>query len=336
MKISSKLKSCYREFRLLAKALLSTDHPVLAHVVPIRRCNLACAYCNEYDAFSRPVPLDLMNGRIDRLAELDTTAIVFSGGEPLLHPGLENLISRVRGHGMLAALISNCYLLTPKRIQALNKAGLEYLQVSIDNVEPDDVSKKSLRLLDQKLVWLSRMAEFKVNLNSVVGGFRNPADALVIGRRAVELGFSCSLGIVHDGRGSLKPLAGAEREVYLKMKRLGKKGYTRINRFQDNLAAGKGNDWRCRAGARYLYICEDGLVHYCSQQRGHPGVPLQEYTKSDIRREYRTKKGCADFCTIACVHQVSALDSWRDPQTAAGARPSPAEALCQIDLKEAS
>jgi hypothetical protein len=26
--------------------------------------------------------------------------------------------------------------------------------------------------------------------------------------------------------------------------------------------------------ARYLYICEDGLVHYCSQQRGTPGTPL--------------------------------------------------------------
>ena len=32
--------------------------------------------------------------------------------------------------------------------------------------------------------------------------------------------------------------------------------------------------WRCRAGARYFYVCENGLVHYCSQQRGFPRLPL--------------------------------------------------------------
>ena len=113
----------------------------------------------------------------------------------------------------------------------------------------------------------------------------------------------------------MKPLQGKEREVYLEMKHLGKKGHTRVNYFQDNLVDGKPNNWRCRAGARYLYICEDGLVHYCSQQRGYPGIPLEKYTFDDMRREYLTKKACADYCTIACVHQVATFDFWRDPQT---------------------
>ncbi|MDZ7637841.1 MAG: hypothetical protein U5J83_06265 [Bryobacterales bacterium] len=77
----------------------------------------------------------------------------------------------------------------------------------------------------------------------------------------------------------------------------------------------KPNNWKCRAGARYLYICEDGLVHYCSQQRGYPGKALSEYTKDDIRREFITEKGCAPYCTVACVHQVSYMDFWRAPQT---------------------
>ncbi len=55
---------------------------------------------------------------------------------------------------------------------------------------------------------------------------------------------------------------------------LGKRSFTRVNGFQHNIAAGRENNWRCRAGSRYLYICEDGLVHYCSQQRGYPGIPL--------------------------------------------------------------
>jgi MoaA/NifB/PqqE/SkfB family radical SAM enzyme len=322
MKTSTRLKSYYREFRFLMKGLLSTDHPVLAHIIPMRRCNLSCAYCNEYDTYSQPVPLDEMSRRIDKLAELGTTAVIISGGEPLLHPDLEKIVARIRSHGMLAALISNCYLMTRERILKLNEAGLEYMQVSIDNVNPDEVSKKSLKLLDKKLIWLSELAEFKVNVNSVIGGgIRFPEDALVIGRRAVELGHSSSLGIIHDSAGGLRPLNPAERAIFNQMKSIGKKGYTRLNYFQENLADGKPNKWRCRAGARYLYVCEDGLVHYCSQQRGYPGVPLVEYTLEDVRREYLTRKPCADFCTIACVHQVAAFDFWRGPQGVLHTRP---------------
>lgn len=318
MKTTNKLKLYFREFEFLAKGLFSTDHPVLAHIIPIRRCNLSCTYCNEFDDSSKPVPTEVMFSRVDKLAELDTTAITISGGEPLLHPDLEKIIARIRHHGMLAALISNGYLMTKERIKRLNDSGLEYLQISIDNVQPDDVSKKSLKVLDKKLVWLSELAEFKVNINSVIGGgIKTPEDALAIGQRAVDLGFSSSLGVIHDGMGTLKPLKGIEREVYFKMKKLGKKGHTRVNRFQENLVDGKPNEWRCRAGARYLYICEDGLVHYCSQQRGYPAIRLEDYTKEDIRREYLTKKACADYCTVACVNQVSVFDNWRDPQTLA-------------------
>jgi MoaA/NifB/PqqE/SkfB family radical SAM enzyme len=300
----------------LAKGLFATDHPVLAHVIPIRRCNLSCKYCNEYDDYSAPIPIEVMHRRLDLLANLGTTAITLSGGEPLMHPELEKIIAKVRQRGMMAGLISNGYLMTRERIKKLNVAGLDYLQISIDNVQPDDVSKKSLRVLDKKLQWLAELAEFKVNINSVIGGgIKTPEDAVIVGRRAVELGFSSSLGIIHDGLGTLKPLKGVEREVYLQMEELGKKSYARFNRFQKNLVGGRRNEWRCRAGGRYLYICEDGLVHYCSQQRGYPAVPLEQYTREDIRREYLTKKACADYCTIACVQQVATFDNWRDPQT---------------------
>ena len=81
---------------------------------------------------------------------------------------------------------------------------------------------------------------------------------------------------------------------------------------------GRPNDWRCRAGSRYLYICENGLVHYCSQQRGYPGVPIAEYTTADVKREFLTAKSCAPNCTIGCVHRISHIDHWRAPQTTHG------------------
>ena len=88
-------------------------HPVLAQIIPVRRCNLDCAYCNEYDKVSAPVELEKMLRRIDKLADLGCSIITLSGGEPTLHPELDAIISRIRERGAIATLITNGLLLTP-------------------------------------------------------------------------------------------------------------------------------------------------------------------------------------------------------------------------------
>jgi MoaA/NifB/PqqE/SkfB family radical SAM enzyme len=335
MKIRRRLKAASRKVRELAlvgHALVSTRHAVMAQIIPMRRCNLSCAYCNEYDDHSDPVPLDEMLRRIDRLARLGTSIITISGGEPLLHPELDAIIARIRHHGRMAGMITNGYLLVPERIQRLNRAGLDHLQISIDNVQPDEISKKSLKVLDKKLQFLAEYADFHVNINSVVGGgIKDPQDALTIGRRAVGLGFTSTIGIIHDGDGQLKPLGAEERSVWNEMRSWKKRNYSRFNQFQEKIANGQPNEWRCRAGSRFLYICENGLVHYCSQQRGYPGVPLAEYTRADLRREFLTEKSCAPNCTVSCVHQISYIDHWRAPQTSTTS-PGGAEGLVKIRL----
>ena len=157
-----------RELKMIAKALASTKHPVLVHIIPMRRCNLDCGYCNEYDDVSKPVPIEEMKRRLDRLADMGTSVITISGGEPLMHPELEEIIRHTRERGMIAGMITNGFLLSKERIRTLNEAGLEHLQISIDNVTPDEVSKKSLKTLDTRLEWLSEFAVFQVNINSVL------------------------------------------------------------------------------------------------------------------------------------------------------------------------
>jgi MoaA/NifB/PqqE/SkfB family radical SAM enzyme len=320
-----------REYAMVARALASTSHPVLAQIVPARFCNLSCAYCNEYDKVSKPVDLQEMYRRIDALGRLGTAMIGISGGEPLTHPELDDIIRRIRRTGAIAGMITNGYLLNQERIERLNRAGLDHLQISIDNVIPDEVSKKSLKVLDKKLQMLAEFAEFHVNINSVVGGgFKNPEDALVIGKRALELGFESTIGIIHDGDGQLKPLDEAESKVYFEMKNRKKTNYAQFDKFQEAIVQGRPNEWRCRAGSRYLYVCEDGLVHYCSQQRGYPGVPVAEYTTADVKREFLTAKSCAPHCTIGCVHRISYIDHWRAPQTSEVSPGAGASGLVQI------
>jgi hypothetical protein len=154
-----------------------------------------------------------MQRRLDKLADLGTSMITVSGGEPLMHPELDAMIAQMRRRGMISSVITNGYYLSPERIRRLNDAGLDFLQISIDNVEPDEVSLKSLRLLEPKLKWLAEHAEFGVNINSVVGaGIKNPEDALAVARRARELGFTSTVGILHDGHGQLEAAGGARAE----------------------------------------------------------------------------------------------------------------------------
>jgi len=303
-----------REARMFARAMQEGTHPILAQIIPIRRCNLDCAYCNEYDKVSDPVPLDAMLRRIDKLGDLGCSIITLSGGEPTLHPDLDAIIARIRERDAIATLITNGLLLTPERIRKLNRAGLDYLQISIDNLQPDEVSKKSLRVLDRKLQWLADYAEFGVTINSVLGsGVHHPEDAYTIGTRARVLGFNSTVGILHDHIGQLKPLTPEHQGVYQRFRALGSSlfSFSHFDHFQENISRGLPNQWDCRAGGRFLYVCEDGLVHYCSQQRGHPAIPLESYTRQDLEREAARTKACAPFCTVSCVHQVAMLDDFR-------------------------
>src|SRR5260370_5283717 len=77
----------------ILKAVVSTDHPLLAHLIPIRRCNLACTYCNEFDDFSKPVPTEQMLRRGGQLGGLCTSLSTLRGGEPTVHPPHDDHIS---------------------------------------------------------------------------------------------------------------------------------------------------------------------------------------------------------------------------------------------------
>jgi len=57
------------------------------------------------------------------------------------------------------------------------------------------------------------------------------------------------------------------------------------------------------------------------QQRGHPGIPLEEYTPENLEHEYHTVKPCAPHCTIPCVQRVAMVDEFRE---------SPREALVRF------
>jgi len=146
--------------------------------------------------------------------------------------------------------------------------------------------------LDQKLRWLAKYAEFAVNINSVIGTcVQHPEDAAPVAKRAGELGLVTTVGI-HDGSGQLRPVSEQQQRVYEEIVSVVTRFFSTFayyNQFQKNLARGLPNAWHCHGGSRYLYICENGLVRYCSQQRGFPGIPLvTNQRRSGASPSYRT------------------------------------------------
>jgi MoaA/NifB/PqqE/SkfB family radical SAM enzyme len=315
--LSERLSGLGSGLRFLARAVGSRYNPLLAQVVVTRRCNLACGYCNEYDDHSPPVPLKDLLARVDHLASLKTASITFTGGEPLLHPELDQVIRAARGHGMIVTMITNGFRLSRDWIDRLNAAGLQGMQISIDNLKPDEVSMKSLSSVERKLALLSKHAKFKVNVNSVLGvSGERTQDVITVAETAAKYGLQHSVGVLHDDTGTLKPLSPGQMDAYRQVTKISPSMVHSLNYwlFQKNLMHGQPNDWKCRAGARYLYVAEDGKVHWCSQQRGYPGIPLLEYTGEDIRREFHTEKSCSATCTLSCVHQMSMFDRYRGAQ----------------------
>ena len=242
---------------------------------------------------------------------------------------------------MPAGVLTNGLLLSPRMIDLLNQAGLDHLQISIDNVTANEVTRKHLQALEKRLRDLTRFAQFDVNVNTVIGAdVPNPADAWTITLRAAQLGFSHTLGLVHDAEGALKGLSGRHRRVFERVQALPCSPFQAagIASFQRRLVQGLPNSWHCPAGNRYLYICENGWVHYCSQRRGCPGIPLEDYTREVMVLEGERAKQCAPFCTISCVHRVAWLDRLRtDPWSAlAELYPAPEGRPWQPDLLPAS
>ena len=145
--------------KVAARVLGSTRTPMLAHLVVTRYCNLDCAYCSEFDKVSKPVPIAELLARVDALAALGTQIVTLTGGEPLTHPDHDAVIRRIRHHGMVATTITNGFLLTEEKIAGMNAAGLQEMQISIDGVKPDEISKKTLKSLAGKLKLLSEHAD---------------------------------------------------------------------------------------------------------------------------------------------------------------------------------
>jgi radical SAM protein with 4Fe4S-binding SPASM domain len=104
-----------------------------------RACNLACAHCYASatrgpadDELSRSEAVSL----VESLTDYGVPVILFSGGEPLLHPHLTELAALAVKRGARAVLSTNGLLLDQDKAEALRDIGLSYVGISLDGLGP--------------------------------------------------------------------------------------------------------------------------------------------------------------------------------------------------------
>jgi MoaA/NifB/PqqE/SkfB family radical SAM enzyme len=296
---------------LLAKASLDKDRPVLAQIVVTRRCNLSCGYCYEYDKVSKPIPLDTLKQRIDKLKSLKTVFVTLNGGEPLLHPQIADLVRYINELGMVPMINSNGHVLKQPLIEKLNDAGLFGMQLSCDSLEDNDVTQKSLRRLKPKLDLLKAHAKFIVRVNGVLGS-SNPQEVAQVAKEIVQYGFIFQCSLMRDSNGQALPLSDEAKEIYRNIRSIkGRLPKALNDDFQLALARGEDIQWKCRAGARHFEIDPEGMVHLCQPKTAEYSKNLLDYSVQDIQQHYNCAKNCTARCPIAYAHLGSRLDHYR-------------------------
>jgi MoaA/NifB/PqqE/SkfB family radical SAM enzyme len=301
--------------------------PFLAQMVIIRRCNLACGYCTEYDKTSSPIAFEILEQRLRKLKGLGTFGISLTGGEPTMHPDLPRLVRKCRQLGFLrTGMISNGLLLRPQLIQALNEAGLQEMQISIDGVHANVTTEKVLDNLKKRLESLREHARFQVVVSGVIGA-APPAEVEEVIAFASKMGFTPRVLLIHDSNGQLK-LSREEVSLFERIVKKIPKTWKEFSDYRDRLVRKGIAPFKCRAGSRYLYIDEFGKVNWCSQTRTAWSKDLMEYTPTDLREQFYRYKSCHATCTIGCARASSQLDNWRPQALPESAEPLlPAVAL---------
>jgi len=174
-----------------------------------RRCNLKCVHCyakSEDISYDNELNHEQSLAMIDDLAEFGVPVLLFSGGEPLVHPRLIEYAQYAVNKGMRAVISTNGTLITEEKAKALKEIGLSYVGISLDGLEETHDKfrgvkgsyKKAMKAIEN-----CQKAGIKVGLRFTINK-RNVQDIQGIFDLLEEKNIprACFYHLVYSGRGS--------------------------------------------------------------------------------------------------------------------------------------
>ncbi|MDR0710642.1 MAG: radical SAM protein [Spirochaetaceae bacterium] len=102
------------------------------------RCNERCVHCYiPHEAKNHDMDSALLLALIDQCGVMGVGQIIFSGGEPMLHPGFLEAVSKAGWEGLKLRIFSNLTLLNDDTLTAFKAFHIHEIQASLYSVDPD-------------------------------------------------------------------------------------------------------------------------------------------------------------------------------------------------------
>lgn len=287
--------------------------PVLCNYYVTYRCNATCSFC---DIWERPSPLvDLadVTQNLDDLRRLGVRVIDFTGGEPLLHPQLPDLLALAKERGFLTTVTTNG-LLYPKRAKQL--AGLvDLLHFSIDSSVPEEHNaSRGVRCFDKLMASIETalaLGEHPDLLFTVTNDNVHRLPEIY-----EHISYPNRLLLILNPLFAYNDLGGTLRaEVMQTMQAFARKPYTYLNPAFLSLRQAGGNDPAapvCKAVSTSVVISPFNELVLPCYHLGLETLPinggLYDLWHSDAVAHHRAMEGrhaaCAG-CTINCYFEPS-------------------------------
>ena len=108
-----------------------SPYPLLCNYYITTKCNARCAFCDIYKKKGIHANLNDIKSNLHDLKKLGIRFIDFTGGEPLLHPYIHDILKCAKKMGFITTVTTNCILYPShyRKIQGL----VDLLHFSLDN-----------------------------------------------------------------------------------------------------------------------------------------------------------------------------------------------------------
>jgi MoaA/NifB/PqqE/SkfB family radical SAM enzyme len=236
-------------------------------------CVSKCSFCGIWKQKQKIiVDKDKALKTIDILADIGVRLITLTGGEPLMHPNIGELVNRCSERGIVNTVLdADPMLVTEEKVYELKKSGVDALCISIDHYtdEGEYEARKIKNMLSHIEVALEKLrkARIKAVASILISNF-NHTELEKLFSRCSELGFDFiainypehSLSPVYELGGSMVNLTPEQTISALdEVIRLKKKGYRVINPTSSMVNIIKylkkeDVDYYCLGGNRVLFV----------------------------------------------------------------------------------
>lgn len=291
--------------------------PILCNYYVTYRCNTHCDYCNIQKTFSKKIKADCsfenFEKNLPQLKSAGVKFIDFTGGEPLLHKKLPNMLAAAKKNGFHTSVTTNC-LAYPKRAKELT-GHIDLLHFSLDSMdekENDSIrGKGSFSKVMESIQIAKKLGERPDLLFTVSGSNYKAIDALANFVKEQKLILIVNPIFKYSEQ---KPI-NIETLDYIEQFQNSPNVY--LNRALHRLIRNGGNkraDPRCRAVTSTIVISPNNDLLFPCFHFQQLSIPikdnLQQMRKSQIVKLLKKQQGTFPFCegcTINCYFDPSFL-----------------------------